>query len=262
MNSDKKIFLFDMDGTLTPPRERIQGDMVRSLRDLSAIGRIGILTGSDFDYVWDQMEPAFGMGGIPVNRVDILPCNGTKKYVSSLSRKFELVHDVNMQQEIGPESYNTILRHCMGWQWQIMTKFQEIPYTGTFFQYRGSLLNWCPVGRSASSEERRAWVDEDTREHIREYYSELLTDMMSLSGIRATAALGGSTSVDIYPTGWDKTYGLQHYTDEEVYFTGDKCDPGGNDWHIYEELKDTGRAFKVETPEDTLKIINKLISSS
>ncbi len=261
MNSDKKIFLFDMDGTLTPPRERVQGDMVRALRDLSSIGRIGILTGSDFDYVWEQMEFAFGMGGVPVDRVDILPCNGTKKYAASASRRFELVHDVNMQQEIGAENYNTILRHCAGWQWQIMTKFQEIPYTGTFLQYRGSLLNWCPIGRSASAAERKAWVDEDNKSKIRDYYSGLLTEMMSLFSIEATAALGGSTSIDIYPAGWDKTYGLRHYKDSEVYFTGDKCEIGGNDWHIYEELKETGRAFKVENTSDTLKIIEDLISS-
>ena len=80
-------------------------------------------------------------------------------------------------------------------------------------------------------------------------------------GIPVTVALGGSTSLDIYPHGWDKTYSLKHYAGKEAYFTGDKCDAGGNDWHIYEKLKILDRAFKVSDPKDTIEVINNLLDS-
>ena len=45
----KKIVLFDMDGTLTPPREHLDYSLVETLTDISAFAEIGIVSGSDFD---------------------------------------------------------------------------------------------------------------------------------------------------------------------------------------------------------------------
>ena len=33
MNRGEKIFLFDMDGTLTPPRERVQGHVIKAMNN-------------------------------------------------------------------------------------------------------------------------------------------------------------------------------------------------------------------------------------
>ena len=74
-----------------------------------------------------------------------------------------------------------------------------------------------------------------------------------------TVALGGSTSFDIYPAGWNKTYGLQHYDGWDVLFVGDKCQPGGNDWHLYSALSDADRAWETDGPETTISIINRII---
>ena len=50
-----RIVLFDMDGTLTPPRMEFDKTLLNPLRSLSEHSQIGILTGSDFDYVNQQM---------------------------------------------------------------------------------------------------------------------------------------------------------------------------------------------------------------
>ncbi len=262
MNRDEKIFLFDMDGTLTPPRERVQGHVIKAMKKLSEHGRIGIVTGSDFEYVWQQMSAAFELGGVPVDNVDLLPCNGTKKYTTNKSRSFCLVHEADMIKEISEDSYNEILRCCVGWQWQIMVNFKHLPYTGTFLQYRGSLLNWCPIGRSADSESRRAWINQDKEKNIRKMYAELFSEKVRLENIAVNVALGGSTSLDIYPAGWDKTYALKHYEGKEVYFVGDRCEMGGNDWHIYEELAKHNRSFSISSPEETVTVIDQLIEGN
>ena len=259
MANKEKVFLFDMDGTLTPARERIDRSVITALIRLSKHAKIGVVTGSDYDYVMQQMGVAFEIGGISCDRIDILPCNGTKKYEFGTGKNFEMVSSVDMIEELGQENYNNILRFCSGWQWQIMVEHRDLPFTGTFFQYRTSLLNWCPIGRAASLGQRSVWNKADETYKIREGYSALLQSKLSEHNINATAALGGSTSFDIYPTGWDKTFALKHYKDHEVWFAGDKCDAGGNDYHLYEALRSTGRSFKVSDPADTIALIDRFI---
>lgn len=257
----EKVFLFDMDGTLTPPRGAITPSVIRALRKLSENYRIGIITGSDMDYIRQQAFEMFGVGGVPVDRVDLLPCNGTKKYVANKSRRFIVEHEADMLAEIGSEAYFSILRFCMQKQIEMMDYEPQLPYGGTFFQYRGSLLNWCQIGRSVGMEERSALEAIDLEKQYRKRYADQLALHLAGKNIPVTVALGGSTSLDIYPNGWDKTYGLQHYPDCTVYFAGDRCDPGGNDWHIYEKLKPFGRSFKVTSPEDTVRLIEQFINS-
>ena len=56
------IVLFDMDGTLTEPRKVIKNDIVPALRELCKVTEIGIVTGSDYDYVRQQV-------GMPLEKV-------------------------------------------------------------------------------------------------------------------------------------------------------------------------------------------------
>ena len=51
-----KIILFDMDGTLTYPRKPFDQALTHSLINLSQYADIGIVTGSDLDYVEQQLE--------------------------------------------------------------------------------------------------------------------------------------------------------------------------------------------------------------
>jgi phosphomannomutase len=254
----KRIILFDMDGTLTPPREEMESFMVKKIRQLSAYCRIGIVSGSDFDYIIQQCAVMFEPGGVEVGKVDILPCNGTKLYRWK-NGQHQLDYNVDMIKKIGAMSYRRILAKIFDYQADISKFYPEIPFTGTFFQYRGSMLNWCPIGRSADSTQRKDWKKWDKNYHIRKIYMKELQEFISKSGITVTIALGGSTSFDIYPCGWDKTYALGHYEDYEVFFVGDKCKRDGNDWHIYERLKGIGKSFATTGPLETTKIIDKII---
>ena len=76
--------------------------------------------------------------------------------------------------------------------------------------------------------------------------------------MNVTVKLGGNTSFDIFPNGWDKTFALNHFDGPNwtFWFVGDRCSPTGNDYEIFSALKDTGRAFEVGTPEETVEIID------
>ena len=97
----RKIVLFDMDGTLTPPRKELDRDLIPALRELAKISEIGIVTGSDHNYVLQQMGLLMENSEIRY-KLHILPCNGTKYYPppQDASHKHELIFEKNMREEL------------------------------------------------------------------------------------------------------------------------------------------------------------------
>jgi HAD superfamily hydrolase (TIGR01484 family) len=117
----KKIVLFDMDGTLTPPRGKLEQSMANSLRKLqNADFEIGIVTGSDLNYLEEQCQLLFEFGGPDHSQLHYLPCNGTKYY--RCDRKWELVKSVDMIAKIGHDAYKTLLSRCMKIQRECVNK--------------------------------------------------------------------------------------------------------------------------------------------
>ena len=107
------------------------------------------------------------------------------------------------------------------------------------------------VGRDADQELRSKFESMDRDLNIRNKLRDSLRVRLDTSGLGAIeCVLGGSTSIDIYPQGWDKTHCLQHLGDAEVWFWGDRCAPGGNDHSLYEELGPEVRAFSITSPQE------------
>jgi|TARA_R110001592_G_scaffold3231_3_gene18150 phosphomannomutase len=257
----KSIVLFDMDGTLTEPRASIQENMIVAIVNLLESSEVGIVTGSDSDYVFQQCKSLFENKHIDKTKLHLYPCNGTKVFKWSIEAgSYEEVYSIGMIEELGQDAYNSILSSCLEYQACIAT-IHNLPYTGTFLHYRGSMLNWCPIGRSANLEQRSAWIKEDKSYKLREHFHRLLVRDINKACIQATVALGGSTSFDIYPTGWDKTYVTKHLVDYGMTFVGDKCTGTGNDKTLYDLLQPTD-AYETKNPEMTIELINSIIKKA
>ena len=257
----KSIVLFDMDGTLTEPRASIQENMIVAIVNLLESSEVGIVTGSDSDYVFQQCKSLFENKHIDKTKLPLYPCNGTKVFKWSIEAgSYEEVYSIGMIEELGQDAYNSILSSCLEYQACIAT-IHNLPYTGTFLHYRGSMLNWCPIGRSANLEQRSAWIKEDKSYKLREHFHRLLVRDINKACIQATVALGGSTSFDIYPTGWDKTYVTKHLVDYGMTFVGDKCTGTGNDKTLYDLLQPTD-AYETKNPEMTIELINSIIKKA
>ena len=256
----KKIVLFDMDGTLTPPRKELDRDLIPALRELAKISEIGIVTGSDHNYVLQQMGLLMENTEIRY-KLHILPCNGTKYYPPPLSasHKHELTFEKNMREELGEMHFSSIMQQILRRQAQL--HLYNLPLTGHFVDYRGSMINWCPIGRNATLDERSAFVEFDrgfSHGNFRNIVAEQLREEFKNSNIDLSIKTGGETSFDIYPKGWDKTFALQHFPDKEIWFIGDKCHEGGNDEEIYKALL-PNNSFSVESPTETKDIIEKVL---
>ena len=269
----KKLILFDMDGTLTEPRKCIDKPMHKMLRYLAVQckAEIGIVTGSGIDYVQDQLWPLLNDVVLRPS-IHLLPCNGTE-YWPAPERphlRHEMKVKMDMQEEIGTFAFKETLKIICRLQAELIDDF-EIPLTGHFVSNRSSTINWCPIGRNADNTERQWFKDLDTQHGIRKKYykkfaeqikesQHFLYDASNKSVI--DVVMGGSTSFDIYPVGWDKTFCLQHFIDEgydKPWFIGDKCGPDGNDKPLYDLLCEEKTAFETTGPTQTIKILTERI---
>ena len=261
--NNKTIILFDMDGTLTPARLPADKQVGTSLAKLSKHAKIGIVTGSDFDYLTQQCKSLWdGIATVSPEDIYLLPCNGTKLYTWE-SGRWQLQESVNMREEMGDEKFDQLVKVLISAQFNFACLPHKLPLTGHFISYRDSMINWCPIGRNANDKERKKFIKYDEENNMRNVIApglQNLTDNLFGPNI-VQFALGGNTSIDIYPEGWDKTYALKYFPDYECWFVGDRCEENGNDKTIYDALSSQGRAYKTKGPDDTIEIIDDIISS-
>ena len=262
------ICLFDMDGTLTPPRKNLDRRLLADMSRLALHADIGIVSGSPFDYIEQQCSELWTtIGGIPTNALYILPCNGTQVYrFSHQAGEFKRTVNNDMIENMGRIAFQYLVRQCVDILSEYALKNDELHMTGNFLSYRGSMLNWCPIGRDSNHEQRSEFVSYDTEFSCRAYLRKRLLRRLHKLGLHEAivCTLGGDTSLDIYPVGWDKTFALGHFKDRPLQtFVGDKCVDTGNDRTIYEALDPDSTSFMTSGPEETRFIIaTKLIRAA
>lgn len=252
--------LLDMDGTITEPRGKVKPDMVKFLGEISVYADIFVVSGSDINYLHEQCGDAFVRAGI-AQRITLMPCNGTKVYRYSLSAgDYDSDFGICMKRELGVKRYKNLLDAASQVQRFISEKY-GLKEIGEVFSERKTMINWCLIGRGYSSRAREDFAIRPDNEAIRLEAIKKLKEILSYTlGKRIDCALGGQTSIDIYPAGWDKTFSLTHFNeDDEVWFIGDKCGPNQNDFHIFQRLHEDGKAFSTTGPENTKVIIADIV---
>lgn len=237
------LVLFDVDGTLTPARLTISDEMRDTLKALRKKVVIGFVGGSDLakqveqlgDTVLQDFDYCFSENGLTAYKMG--------KELASQS----------FISWIGEEKYNKLAKFILRYLSDI-----DIPVRrGTFIEFRNGMINVSPVGRNASNQERNDFEKFDLEHKIREKMVAALKENFPDYGL--TYSIGGQISFDVFPTGWDKTYALQHVEDQhfkEIHFFGDKSYKGGNDYEIYSDPRTIGHAVK--EPADTIRILKEL----
>ena len=244
----KKVILLDMDGTITLPRKPIQDEMIVQLNSMINDGyELGIVSGSDIDLMDEQLG-RWDNWTNDCKMVRKYPVNGTK----GLDMKSEydpsdwrwLIHDI--------EAADHRMRLSLGGQY--------IRVPDEIIEYRGSAINWCPIGRDASDNMRRRFVGLDYAFNLRVNFMNQMK-CRPLFHSKTVIKLGGQTSFDIYPTGWDKSYVFKDFQGfERIYFIGDKCEPMGNDYEGYVRAGDYG--IQTDGPSTTCRILSEILKGS
>lgn len=252
--------LFDMDGTLTPARRKITKEMISVLCRLSRQAPIGIVTGSGIDYVLEQCGALWQENGIDPSLLTLFPCNGTQAYSWKLDRWVQ-VYMASMEDALGPD-FRKLIKVLLELQYKFAhnSNHDDVPIIGHFISYRESMLNWCPMGRDANFSYRDEFVKKDNEKNIRKDLHTKFNAALVNAGIDGIqASIGGNTSIDVYPTGWDKSFVLRHLEGIQAWFVGDACEPDGNDYALHTILSQSGRSFVTTGPEQTIEIIKNNI---
>ena len=239
------LVLFDVDGTLTPARLTISDEMKQTLQALRKKVVVGFVGGSDLSKQVEQL------GATVLEDFDYcFSENGLTAY--------KLGNQLASQSFIGwlgDERYNKLIKFILRYLADIDIPFRR----GTFVEFRNGMINVSPVGRNASKDERNESEKYDREHKVREKMVSALRENFADYGL--TYSIGGQISFDVFPTGWDKTYALQHVVDEhfkEIHFFGDKYYKGGNDYEIYNDPRTIGHA--VNEPADTIRILKELFN--
>jgi len=256
---NKNIVLFDMDGTLPESRQKFDSNILSSsLKELSQYAEIGIVTGSDYDYLNEQLSPL--LNSSIRYCLHLLPCNGTKYYAppKTESDDFELTEEASMQKQLGKVRWRRLMEILVAKQ--LKASELDIPLAGHFISARGSMINWSPSGRNANNKERTRFMRYDKKYNFRKRnLSEIRSELASACLDNITVKLGGDTSFDIYPTGWDKTYALRYFDGSNVWFVGDRAlTPNGNDYEIHKACEP--RSFNTTGPKETVNIVDNIIN--
>ena len=260
---NKHIVLFDMDGTLTESRQAIHVNMVKKIKELLQVPNVevGVVTGSDYDYVKQQLGLLLDESDM-CQKIHIMPCNGTKYYTPPTSKDglYKLSHYEDMVMFLGKENMRALMQVLIERQSRFSHSLDDL--TGHFISYRGSMINWCPIGRNASESQRYEFMKLDNFYEPTLRTRELRALSYKLADInlesRVVVKLGGDTSFDIYPIGWDKTFCLQYFQDHQIWFVGDRCHKDGNDYEIYEKVSEIGHSFDSMSPCHTASIIDNI----
>jgi len=250
----KRIVLFDMDGTLTAARKKISPQMIKLILKLSQTFEIGIVSGSQYSYIEEQLYKLIYHKDLNKKIFHILPCNGTQRYVYS-KKEWRLSSEVNMENYLTEKKFRPIMMALIKLLDHYSKKRGILPLTGNFIVNRGSMVNFCLIGRNSNDAQRKKFADLDEEYLIRDECVKFLKTQFKFYDIECDAVLGGSTSIDIFPAGWDKTYALKYFPNHQKYFVGDKVGRGGNDHTIFKALYPN--AYSTASLKETKKIIKE-----
>ncbi|KAF2842951.1 putative phosphomannomutase [Patellaria atrata CBS 101060] len=247
------VLLFDVDDTLTRPRRSVTPEMLQLLSELRHKVAIGFVGGSNLVKQQEQL-------GTPAIDVTTLfdfsfAENGLTAY-----RLGAPLASQSFIGWLGEDKYKELVRFILRYIADL-----ELPVMrGTFVEFRNGMINVSPVGRNASVQERNDYEKFDKENGVRVKFIEELKRKFPDLGL--TYSIGGQISFDVFPTGWDKTYCLQHIENDKnlpdgvdyttIHFFGDKTFKGGNDFEIFDDPRTVGHTVK--NPDDTYKQLKEL----
>ena len=211
-----RIFIFDIDGTLTPSRLQMTEKFAKFFDKWSSKNKYYLVTGSDLDKTKEQLPIAY------IDRAEaIFTCCGNQMW-----RDDELIYDNKF--EVTNKLKNAL---------EVMLMSSQYKYRyGNHIEDRGSMVNFSVVGRNCTQEQREEYYEWDKEKGERRKMSIFLKNKFK----DLDAVIGGQISIDIYPKGMDKSQILNVIEQErlvppnEYIFIGDGIENGGNDYPLAE----------------------------
>lgn len=212
----KKKYIFDVDGTLTPSRQKITKEFNTFFISFCFDKNVYLVSGSDYKKTYEQLGET-----ICYLAKRIYNCSG-----SYVTEKGKVLHESSW---LLPDDARNFLTEKLN-----QSKFDL--RTGLHFEDRPGVCNFSIVGRNANLEERKKYVDwnkDDERVYIAREFNYLFPNL--------ECVVGGEISVDIFPRGMNKSQIVRDFDKSDIiYFFGDRMNDNGNDWPLKQRLINDG----------------------
>lgn len=162
----------------------------------------------------------------------------------------------SITKELGEKRLQDLTNFCLRYMSEIDLPLKR----GTFIELRNGMMNVCPIGRSCTQEERMSFVEYENKFPVRQDFVKALEQRFPAAEHLLKFSIGGQISIDIFPSGWDKTFCLKYLDPkyEAIHFFGDKTLPGGNDYEIFIHPGTVGHS--VTDPIDCCKQVTETLA--
>ena len=256
---DKKLIVFDLDGTLTESKTDMDSEMAELLGELLKNKKVAVIGGGKFGMFEKQL-----LAKLPdsdnLKNLFLFPATATVFY--------RYVDDNPAIEDKGGAGWRFVYSHDLtsDQKDRILKAFEqtftELNYTqsaqiyGELIEDRGSEITFSALGQQAPLDLKEKWKEEhtDLKLKITETLQKHLPDME----VRAA----GYTSIYVTHKGIDKEYGLKQIRDrlglsfDDMIFIGDALFEGGNDSAA---LRTGIPCFSVRDPTETKELIKYLL---
>ena len=233
-----KVFIFDVDGTLTPSRKQIDSAFFAEFLIFCCKFDVYLVTGSDRDKTVEQV-------GLDIyNRCKrVFNCSGSDIYDGNNS-----VYRSDWKPSDELISFlNDELDHS------------TFPIrTGNHIEHRPGGINFSILGRGEGNMKGRdeyvKW-DRNTAERI------TIADRIKDQFPNLNVQIGGQTGLDISDS--DKSQIIKYFSfNDEIHFFGDMMEEGQNDYPLAKAVQERcGKTYNVKNWEETRLWVNRFSSS-
>ena len=243
----KKLFVFDLDGTLAESKSALSDEMAALLVDLLGVMKVAVISGGR----WEQFETQL-LANLPttdaLTNLSLLPTCGTQffSYRGTWTRLYSEDLPAPARALI-----TTALTDALA-----ASGFAAPQHWGELIEDRGSQITLSALGQDAPLRAKKVW---DPTFAKRTAIIERLRPTLSDFAIH----MGGTTSIDVTKRGIDKAYGIMKLQDhlsierDEMLFAGDALFEGGNDYPVKECGVDS---ILVRDPTETAHVIQAVIA--
>jgi HAD superfamily hydrolase (TIGR01484 family) len=257
--ANKKLIVFDLDGTLTPSKSNLEPEMSRALGALLARKKVAVIGGGS----WMQFRKQFlGSLAVPkdlLGNLFLFPTTATSfyRYRQGWKKIYAMKFSARERREI---------------MLAFRDAFREVGYVppkkvyGKVIEDRGSQITFSALGQDVVARLGKRGIALKERWR-REHTPEKLALANALAARLPDLEVHPSafTSIDITKKGIDKAYGIRQIERylrvpiRDMLFIGDALAKGGNDAPV----KTTGVAWvAVRGPEETERVIAKVLAVS
>jgi HAD superfamily hydrolase (TIGR01484 family) len=243
----KKLFVFDLDGTLAESKSSLSTEVAGLLHDLLDVMKVAVISGGS----WTQFETQL-LAELPgddgFENLFLLPTCGTQFY-----------HYAGHWSKVYSEDLTKEQRHMIVSSLQRALDESGIKVEqvwGDVIEDRGSQITLSMLGQQAPLSAKQSWDPDFTK---RKKITAILGPLLPMFAIN----MGGTTSIDVTLPGIDKAYGIGKLRDQlgvslkEMLFAGDAIFVGGNDYPVQEAGVDS---IMVRDPRETARVIQTVIA--